>query len=157
MAIWSVLTKELSGETETRRAERVVFVREKISIAALFFAPLVLLRFRLWLTLLGYVLVVVALAVADEFVGMPESIDAAVMVGLHLLVALELSALRIRKLRRTGHLEAGVVVADNQEAAERRFFASYEPAPLSDIQRPRGPLPAVRMGVIGSFPEPWPS
>ncbi|MEP9379492.1 DUF2628 domain-containing protein [Aquabacter sp. CN5-332] len=156
MAIWSVLTKELSGESETRRAERVVFLREKFSFAAFLFAPLVLLRFRLWLAFAGYVGVIVAVTVLDHFIGTSDSFDTTVVIGLHLLVALELSSLRNRKLRRIGYMEAGVVVADTQEAAERRFFANYEPAPTFDIQRPRPPRAGLS-SVIGSFPEARPS
>lgn len=156
MAIWNVLTKELSGETETRRAERVVFVREKFSVTALFFAPLVLLWHRLWLAFAGYVVLLVALGLLDRFAELPGSVETASVIGLNVLVALELPTLRMWKLCRTGYLDAGVVVANTRDEAERRFFAVYEPMPVSYIQRPQ-PARATSMGVIGTFQEVRPS
>ncbi len=156
MAIWNVLIKNPSGESEARRAERAVFLREKFSFAAFLFAPLALLRFRLWLAFVSYLLVLAVIALAEWRVGLPEILKVAMVGGLHAVVGLELPALRAWKLRRVGFFEAGAVVANNRDDAERRFFAGYEPAaewiaPETPHRRPSYTAPGP---VIGSFPEP---
>lgn len=164
MAIWNVLTKELAGETEMGRAERVAFVRERPFVLAFLSPFLALLRFRLWLALVAYLVVSAVIAGLGEWLKVLIVAQMALHLGVNLLVALELSALRVWKLRRSGYLEAGVVAAPTREEAERRFFAHYDPAPRHDLPsarppvdrppfaRPAGAVPA--MGVIGSFPEP---
>ncbi|WP_051356587.1 DUF2628 domain-containing protein [Azorhizobium doebereinerae] len=162
MASWTVLTRDVAGDTPVRAAERVVFVRERFSWAALFFAPLVLLRYRLWLVFAAYVAVAVILAVAEHRFGLDDMVTGAVSLGFHVLVALELPALRIRKLRWRGYEEAGVVVARDEMEAEWRFFADWTPptgasghasAPPSAGRR----TPARPGPVIGSLPEPYAS
>lgn len=164
MAIWNVLTKDLAGETEMARAERVTFVRDRPFVLAFLFPLFALLRFRLWLALLAYIVVSAVLAGLGEWLKVLPAAQLAVHFGINLLVALELATLRVWKLRRSGYLEAGVVAAPTREDAERRFFAHYDPAPRRDLPparppadrptmaRPAGAVPA--MGVIGSFPEP---
>ncbi len=158
MASWTVLTKDVAGDTPLRAAERVVFVRERFSWLALFFAPLVLLRYRLWLALLGYVAASVLLAVAELRFGLPDPVSTVVEIGLHVLIALELPSLRIAKLRWRGFEEAGTLVARDQMEAELRFFAQgwpmagHAPAP----PHPRAPRASgAAPYVIGSFPEPY--
>lgn len=159
MAIWNVLTKDLPGATEMGRAERAAFVRECPFVLAFLFPALALLRFRLWLALAGYVGVSLAVGLAGQWLRVPELALVVALIGLNLLVALELSALRTWKLRRIGYLEAGVVSAPTRDEAERRFFAHYDPPARRDLP-PARPLPArpaspaAPMGVIGSFPEP---
>ncbi len=158
MASWTVLTKDVAGDTPLRAAERVVFVRERFSWLALFFAPLVLLRYRLWLALLGYVAASVLLAVAELRFGLPDPVSTVVEIGLHVLIALELPSLRIAKLRWRGFEEAGTLVARDQMEAELRFFAQGWPmaghAPVTP--HPRAPRASgAAPYVIGSFPEPY--
>ncbi|WP_341989616.1 DUF2628 domain-containing protein [Azorhizobium sp. AG788] len=160
MASWTVLTKDVAGDTPLRAAERVVFVREAFSWMALIFAPLVLLRYRLWLAFIGYLVVSVLLAVAGLRFGLPDTVSTAVEVGIHMLIALELPSLRIAKLRWRGFEEAGSLVARDQMEAELRFFAQgwplAAPAPARS-QRPQTPRSTAGGAptVIGSFPEPY--
>ncbi|TCT02073.1 DUF2628 domain-containing protein [Aquabacter spiritensis] len=161
MAIWNVFIKP----TVTDRGGNAVFVREGLSFAALLFAPLALLRFRLWLALLAYALIAGASEAAARLIGMPALLEFAITAGLHLIVALELPALRAWKLRRIGYREAGAVVARDRDAAERRFFARdldaaappQRPTPLQAAPRPAGRPGGGQVGVIGSFMEPRPS
>jgi hypothetical protein len=75
---------------------------------------------------------------------------------LALLIGLEASSLRRWTLARRGWSNLGVVVADDAELAQRRFFdawvANAAPAP------PGAPAPrvshAARGDVIGLFPQP---
>ncbi|QTL02842.1 DUF2628 domain-containing protein [Aquabacter sp. L1I39] len=153
MAVWSVLTLDQVNDTPMRSAERVVMVRDKVSVLAFLFAPLALLRYRLWLAFAAYLVVSAVLAVSEVVLGLPEIIGGAVTLGLHLLVALELSDLRVQKLRRRGYEEAGVVVGRDRDEAERRFFKNWTPRSLRpNVIPPRPSRPGA--SIIGSFPEP---
>ncbi|WP_127090624.1 DUF2628 domain-containing protein [Aquabacter cavernae] len=156
MAIWNVLIKDRAGETEMGRAEGVAFVREQPFLLVFLFPLIALLRFRLWLALGLYLALSLALGLAGEWLRVPALAQGVAQIGMHLLLALELSSLRVWKLRRIGYLEAGLVAAPNREEAERRFFAHYVPPARRDLPPPR-PLPSRPVGaagVIGSFPEP---
>ncbi len=159
MASWTVLTKDVAGDTPLRAAERVVFVREAFSWMALIFAPLVLLRHRLWLAFIAYLVVSVLLAVAGLRFGLPDAVSTAVEVGIHVLIALELPSLRIAKLRWRGFEEAGSLVARDQMEAELRFFAQGWPLAVPTPAQPRRSQAPRAAGasptVIGSFPEPY--
>ena len=158
MAIWNVLTKDRAGETEMAQAERVAFVREQPFVLVFLFTLFALLRFRLWLATLAYLIISGGLTALGDHLDILPAAQVAAHLGVNLLFALELSAMRVWKLRRKGYLEAGVVAAPSREEAERRFFAQEERA--SPASRPAAPRPAapagqrVPMGVIGSFPEP---
>jgi hypothetical protein len=71
------------------------------------------------------------------------------------LIAFEATALRRRKLLRKGLRDAGVVIAEDREIAERRFFAEWlkpaEPSRRASAT-PIAPLPPSP--VLGLFPEP---
>ena len=159
MASWTVLTRTVAGDTAEQAAGRTVFVREKFSWVTLFFAPIVLLRFRLWLVFAAYVVVAVTLGLAEVYGGLPDAVGNVVMIGFNVLLALELPRLRQRKLERLGYEEAAVVVASDRDEAEHRFFAGWEglyPAPRAAAAlpaiRPSFPAPGGSSGVIGAFP-----
>lgn len=155
MGIWTVLTREVPGDTVAAAAARTVFVREKFSWMTLFFAPLVLLRFRLWLVLAAYVAVTVLLGLAETYGGLADAVGSVVMAGFHLLLAFELPALRQRKLARQGYQEAAVLVAHDREEAELRFFEAWSgPHVASTLPpiRPAGGFGLRQPGVIGAFP-----
>ncbi|QRG07811.1 DUF2628 domain-containing protein [Xanthobacter dioxanivorans] len=155
MGIWTVLTRDVPGDTTAAAAGRAVFVREKFSWMTLFFAPIVLLRFRLWLALAAYVAVAVILRLTQTYGGLADAVSSVVMVGFHLLLAFELPALRQRKLARLGYEEAAVLVARDRGEAEQRFFAGWSgprvAAPLPQIRPATGPG-VPQSGVIGAFP-----
>lgn len=157
MGIWTVLTREVPGDTPAEAAARIELVREKFSWATLVFAPLVLLRFRLWWALAAYVAVALLLGAAVAFAGLAEEVQDIVMAGFHLLLAFELPGLRRRRLERRGYVEAGVVSAEDRESAEHRFFSHWSP-PLKAAAIPpirpafSGGLPGAAPGVIGAFP-----
>lgn len=157
MATWSVMSRVEPGESPEASAERVAFVREKFSFAALFLAPFVLLRYRLWLPLLAYVAVAGLLGFVIAMAGIAGPVGLVVMAGFNLLLGFELPALRVRKLAARGFAEEGVVVARDRAEAERRFFAEWtarqperpRPAAFAPSEAPRH---AGAPGIIGSFP-----
>ena len=148
-------------------AERFVFVRDSFSWWAFLLAPLWMLRHRMWLVLLGYVVVSGAIEVA--LVRFGASRTTVVFVGLliSLLVGLEASTLRRFALRRRGWSNVGIVSGDRLEDAERRFFdawlrdrpSSNGTANATTANPPKSapvgvPRVAQTSSVIGLFPEP---
>jgi hypothetical protein len=122
-----------------------------------------MLRYRLWLALVGYLVLStgggILLYMLDAS-GITASVAGFL---LSLLVGLEAASLRRSKLARRGWTNLGVVVGDDREAAERRFFDAWvgsgAPATTPMTPPPAQPgLPARRPAgtsdIIGLFPEP---
>jgi hypothetical protein len=149
---------------EARRGpERFAFVRDGFHFWAFLLGPLWMLWRRLFLVFLGYIVVSALLAAALYFSNAPSDAKTAAHVALAILVGLEAGSLRRWTLRRRGWREVGVVSADGQEAAERRFFDQWDgdADTRSSVPpaAPGGPLPAMRRPtappeVVGLFPEP---
>ncbi len=148
-------------------AERFTFVRDGFSWWAFLFAPLWMLRHRMWLVLVGYV--VICGGIEAALVRFGASGAAIMVVGLliSLLVGLEASTLRRLTLHRRGFANVGVVSGDNLEDAERRFFDAWlrQPRPGNSAANatPPGPTGGTPLSVprvaqtahvIGLFPEP---
>ena len=142
--------------------ERFVFVRDGFYFWAFVLAPLWLLVHRLWLALLGYVVLTGALNVALYLVGTPATVKFLASFFIALLVGFEAATLWRWTLTRRRWKAIGFVVGEDAEMAERRFYAEWanraaEPAmtpPESKYATPvsRGaPSPS---DVIGLFPEP---
>jgi len=158
MALWTVFEPAADEASTTRWAEDVTFVREGFSWAALFFAPIVLLRHRLWLALIGYFLIQGALA-ATLF-SLDTGSNAFVLFALtHVAVALMLPDLRRGKLYFRGYEESGAVVATSLEQAEQRYFESRlsgKPAATERLFASAAPANSSRRAepaVLGLFPE----
>ena len=123
-----------------------------------------MLRHRMWLVLLGYIVVAVALQVALAPGRRVERRCGFVGVLLALLVGIEAGTLRRFTLGRRGWRNVGIVVGDDRETAERRFFdawvAGETPTPMSPRScraRPRRRHRRARRAapdVIGLFPQP---
>ena len=139
-------------------AERVVFLREKFSWPALCFGPFWLAWHRLWLALALWLLAFFALGVAMVSLKLDNSMMSAAYLVPSLIVAFEATALRRRKLLRKGLREAGVVIAQDIEIAERRFFADWaKRAATAPLERPAaaGSVPPLAPSpVLGLFPRP---
>jgi len=147
------------GESDVDPA-RFAFVRDGFYWSAFFFAVLWMLWHRLWLALLGYVVVAAAIVVAMTALG--ASTAAKVIVGLllALLVGIEASTLRRWTLNRRGWTQLGVVVADDRDLAERRVFdtwaAGSPPSGPAMASPPSSRAPNTRRDVLGLFPQPGP-
>jgi hypothetical protein len=157
MKVYSVWEPTAAVGTAADRAERFVFIHEGFSVSAFVFAPIWLLWHRLWLALLAYGCTVAALGFGLRVIG--ASAAGSILVLLHLLVGFEASSLWRAALRRQGWRDLDVVVADDREAAERRFFSSWvlkvkdkDPVPSSSpTALPRMPQST---DVVGLFPKP---
>ena len=121
---------------------RFVFVRDGFSFWAFLLTSLWMLRHRLWLVLLGYVVVATALQVGVHLLDASATVMFAVGFLLSLLVGFEAATLRRFTLGRRGWTNVGIVVGDDVELAERRFFDSWVRATPARRRR-RRPLAAA--------------
>jgi hypothetical protein len=154
MAVYTVHEPPLkAGATSGPEPERFIFVRDGFSFAALLFGPL-------WmLVLLGYGAVVGALSLVLRLHA-SASVGLIVWTLVALLLGFEAGTLRRFTLRRRGWTNIGIVVGDDLELAERRFFDSWisrssvretsaggqtaAPSPSRPMQQP----------ILGLFPDP---
>jgi hypothetical protein len=167
MAVYTVYEPPLRKKEFAPDPERFAFVRDGFHFWAFLLAPLWMLRRGLWLVLFGYILLTAAVNLGLYLVGASATVTFAVGVLIALLVGFEAASLRRLTLARRGWRNVGIVVGDDMEAAERRFFDGWvkeggyqPPASLPTASRsivPAIPVvrrPAPQSEVIGLFPEP---
>jgi hypothetical protein len=161
MAVYTVHEPPLPANASAPPPERFVFVRDGFSLWAALFAPLWMLRHGMWLVLVGYVIVLALLGAALRLVQGTEAASLTVSILLALLIGFEAGTLRRFTLARRRFRNVGVVVADDIDLAERRFFDSWvnvreggasKPTPAATAA-PAG-MPRSAPDVIGLFPEP---
>jgi hypothetical protein len=112
----------ITTSTSTVATDRFAFVRDGFQFWAFVFGPLWLLAHRLWLALIGWIMV---LAITDFSMRALGAGDTAIFVAnflIALLMGFEAASLRRWTLSRGKWRQLDVVVADDEEAAERRFF-----------------------------------
>jgi Protein of unknown function (DUF2628) len=157
MAVYTVHEPPPNGAPNP---ERFVFVRDGFSFWALAFGPLWMLRHRMWLVLLGYVLVVAALSWALRQTQTPAAIALCIDALLALLIGFEAPSLRRFTLARRGFANVGIVVGDDLDLAERRFFDVWiKKSSGEGVRRGAASAPATMLRmpqapeVLGLFPE----
>jgi hypothetical protein len=155
MAVYTVHEPPPKPFEQASDPERFDFVRDGFSFWAFLFGPLWMLRHRMWLALVGYVGVSAALELIFSLFGTGMSARLVAGLLLALLVGVESATLRRFTLGRRGWTNLGVIVADDLEAAERRFFDVWV---KSGGAAPRTTEPsrqaAAAPDVIGLFPQP---
>jgi Protein of unknown function (DUF2628) len=142
--------------------ERFLFVRDGFHFWAFLLAPLWLLLRRLWLLLLLYCVVIGMLAGLSMLVRAPTIVQVLVSLLIALLIGFEAASLWRWTLERRGWHMIGFAIGDDQEVAERRFFAEWTkrappalpPAPEPHSTAPLRRGPPSSSDVIGLFPEP---
>ncbi|MCC6949343.1 MAG: DUF2628 domain-containing protein [Bradyrhizobiaceae bacterium] len=146
------------GVRDEEAAERVRFVREKFSWAALFFAPLWLLWHALWLGFFGWLSATMLISGVAYALDLNPSATAIILWLPSLVIAFEGTELRRRKLLRRGYRDARIAMGRNLEDAERRFFAEWSAFPRVRVERravdSNGPRMPQTQPIIGLFPEP---
>ncbi len=156
MAVYTVHEPPRRNDDAFAHTERFVFVRDGFSWAAFLFGPLWMLRHRLWLAFVVFLIVTFALGAATRVAG-----DGDWLIGIGLVIALfigfEASTLRRYGLARRRWNTVAVVIGDDLESAERRFFDAWA---AGSVPRPAPPpaagptVPAPSGPIIGLFPEP---
>jgi hypothetical protein len=166
MAIYTVHEPPPRAGETAADPEGFVLVRDGFSFWAFLLTPLWMLRHRLWLALLVYAFVMIAMQVGLRSIGTSPTVMLVVGTLVAFLVGLEAATLRRFALARRRWKNLGIVVADDLEAAERRFFDTW----VKDAGLARGwsssptqraaAIPAIMRArpsgheVIGLFPNP---
>ena len=158
MTVFTVHQPAPRKNEEVAPPERFAFVRDGFYFWAFLLGPLWMFWNRLWLVLVIYLVGTTAIQAALWALGVSAPVKFAVALLIAILVGCEAGSLRRWSLRRRWS-NVGLVVAPNQETAERRFFESWSadaasppPAAVPVLQSTRMPEPAP--DVIGLFPEP---
>jgi hypothetical protein len=172
MPVYTVHAPVTAGDG-VAATDRFAFVRDGFYFWAALLAPIWLARHRLWLALIGWMVVVVALDVGMAALGVGGAAIFWVNLLIALLTGFEAASLWRWTLSRRNWRQLDIVVADNEEAAERRFFDRWAakqralsndqiavdrgaPPPTRDIpgQPFSKPPPLPQSSIIGLFPEP---
>ncbi len=160
MPTYTVHAPSKAGEQQSD-PQRFVFVRDGFHFWAFLLAPLWMLYRRLWLVLLGYVVIAAALGIVFRVLHAPWYLQSLGSLLLALLVGFEAASLRRWTLARRGWKTLGFVVGEDEEDAERRFFAAWAtratpapPPPAPHYATPVRRGPPSGSDVIGLFPEP---
>jgi hypothetical protein len=160
-----------AGGADIGATDRFTFVRDGFHFWAAILGPVWLIWHRLWLALVGWIIVVVALDVAMARIGAGGAAIFLADALIALLMGFEAASLKRWTLSRRNWRQLDIVVADDREAAERRFFDRWTakqrilndqsavdrgaPPPTRDIPgQPFSKPPPLHSDIIGLFPEP---
>jgi hypothetical protein len=164
MSVYTVHQPPLQSTDDVPDGARFAFVRDGFSFWSFLIAPLWMLWHRMWLVLVGYLVVTIGLEAVLTALGASQVTLVVVGVIIALLVGLEASTLRRFTLRRRRWTNVGIVSGDDLEGAERRFFDAWlhskpqrasASIPTRPIETPAAAMPqSTSSGVIGLFPEP---
>ena len=136
-----------------------MFVRDGFSMWAFLFGPLWMIWRRLWLVLLLYIVAMALLQVALWALGVSGLVKFTVGVLVGLLIGFEAPTLRRWTFARRNWIGHGVVVADDEELADWRFFDAWMARHVRPASPTGGSSAPYRSAadppdVIGLFPEP---
>ena len=149
------------------------FVRDGFHVWAALLGVVWLAWHRLWLALIGWIVLMAVIDFAMMRLGVSPMAIFLVDVLLALLLGFEAASLQRWTLSRRNWRQLDIVVADDEEQAERRFFDRWTakqrnlandqsavdrgaPPPTRDIpgQPFSRPPPLSQSEIIGLFPEP---
>jgi hypothetical protein len=163
----------VTSNADFRATDRFTFVRDGFHVWAALFGVVWLAWHRLWLALLGWIVLMIVIDVGMLRLGAGGTAVFLVDALLALLLGFEAASLERWTFSRRNWRQLDIVVAGDQEAAERRFFDRWTakqrafsndqpaidrgaPPPTRDIagQAFSRPPPLPRDEIIGLFPEP---
>jgi len=164
----------VTSTMDFRATDRFAFVRDGFHVWAALFGLVWLAWHRLWLALLGWIVLMTVIDVAMVRLHVAAGTVFLVDALLALLLGFEAASLERWTLSRRKWRQLDIVVADDEEAAERRFFDRWTarrrvtandqlsvdrggPPPTRDIPGQafsRPPSPPRDDDIIGLFPEP---
>jgi hypothetical protein len=154
-----------------RATDRFTFVRDGFHFWAFVFGFVWLAWHRLWLALIGWVVVIAAIDLGLAALGADGLTIFWANMLLALLMGFEAASLQRWTLSRRNWRQLDIVVADSEESAERRFFDRWTAKARGNDQSAidRGGPPPTRVipgqsfsrppslpqsEIIGLFPEP---
>lgn len=143
-------------------ADRFVFIRDGFHGWAFVAGPFWLIYHRLWTVLAGYLALNVVLTVLLVGLHVDAGGRFTVLLLIALLLGLEAATLRRWTLARQGWRQIDVVIADDHDGAERRFFDrwttqaadSYQPPMDQGVRPAPRPSTASQGEIFGLFPRP---
>ena len=171
MPVYTVHAHVADGAETQRAADRLVFVRDGFHFWAFLLGPLWLAWHRLWLALIGYIAVMAALEAALSQLRTGAGTRFIAMFLIALLMGFEAASLQRWTRSRRKWRQLDIVVADDTETAERRFFDRWAavrrgssstppvdrgaPPPTRDVAgKPVSRPPPQHGDIIGLFPQP---
>jgi hypothetical protein len=153
--------------------DRFVFVRDGFHFWAFILGFVWLAWHRLWLALIGWIVMIAAIDFGMMALGAGRMTVFAANVLIALLLGFEAASLQRWTFSRRNWRQLDIVVADDEESAERRFFDRWTakqralsndqvavdrggPPPTRDVpgQPFSKPPPLPQSEIIGLFPEP---
>lgn len=160
-------------DADLAATDKFVFVRDGFHFWAAVFSVIWLIWNRLWLALIGWIVLTVAIGFGMKAVGASNGAIMIVDLLIAILMGFEAATLQRWTLSRGKWRQLDIVVADDAESAERRFFdrwttrqrgVAYDagavdrggPPPTRNVpgQPFSKPPPLPQGGIIGLFPEP---
>ena len=159
----------VGSDASAGAAERFAFVRDGFHVWAALLSPVWLAWHRLWLALIGWIVVAVVVEVGLSRLGVGTGAILVADVLIALLMGFEAASLQRWTLSRRKWRQLDIVVADDAESAERRFFDRWTaeqrglgndqsaidrggPPPTRDV--PGQPFSLPPSEIIGLFPQP---
>jgi len=159
MPVYTVHAPKSLGNDFRAAPEKVVFVRDGFHVWAFLLGFIWLIYRRLWLVLLGYIVVQIAAEIMLRFTHASGLAHAVTMLVIALFVGSEAGALRRWTLSRRKWQQIGLIAADDEEAAERRFFERAAPDNFAFPPRASSAMPMPHSSIAardaaGFFPMP---
>lgn len=173
MPVYTVHALRAEGTQPRVATDRFVFIRDGFHFWAFVAGLFWLACHRLWLALAGYILLSIVGEVAMSWLHAAPGVRLAVMLLFALLMGFEGASIWRWTLSRRKWRQLDIVVADDEEAAERRFFDRWTakrtnidsdsptmdrgaPPPTRNVpgQSFSRPPPLPDSGIVGLFPQP---
>jgi Protein of unknown function (DUF2628) len=172
MPVYTVHAPVASG-ADPAATDRFAFVRDGFHFWAMALSPIWLIWHRLWLALIGWIVVTFAVELGLKALGLGSGAIWSADTLIAILMGFEAATLQRWTLSHRKWRQIDIVVADDEEAAERRFFDRWTtrqrgftsdrgmvdrggPPPTREV--PGQPFskapPMPHGGIIGLFPEP---
>jgi hypothetical protein len=172
MPVYTVHAPVANG-ADLAAADKFTFVRDGFHFWAAVAGVLWLAWNRLWLALIGWIVVMVAIQYGMVALGAGRGAILLADILIAILMGFEAASLQRWTLSRRNWRQLDIVVADDAESAERRFFDRWTakqrgyandqsavdrgaPPPTRYVpgQPFSKPPPLPQGGIIGLFPEP---
>jgi hypothetical protein len=172
MPVYTVHAPTADG-ADLRATDRFAFVRDGFHVWAALLGVVWLAWHRLWLALIGWIVLMAVVDVAMVRLRIGGGTILLADILLALLLGFEAASLKRWTLSRRHWRQLDIVVADDEEQAERRFFDRWTakqrslgndqsaidrgaPPPTRAVpgQPFSRPPPLPQDGIIGLFPEP---
>lgn len=130
------------------RAEALDFVKDGFSWPAFLLPEVWLLAHGIWLWLVGYIGVVVAVLALSRVLGLPPVVPVGLFVLLHLVFGFEADEIKRAHLAEQGWTMIGQVTGTGPLDCERRFFDNWLPS----VPMVAGTIPAGNDSLARSVP-----